>query len=139
MFRAEHLDGVEWTESKLAARLGKAAFKMYEKHPSFSLFYGGEFVAAGGIAILWPGVAEAWLIAGPLATQHPMFLHRTVIRLLPALARDSKIHRLQVQVRANFAKSHRWVERLGFEKEAVLRRYGIDGQDMTMYTRFFNA
>lgn len=139
-FKADHMIGVHWTEEKLAALLGDRAFVTYEKHPGYSLFCGGSFVAAAGIIKLYQGVGEAWAIAGrPLSRPHVLAFHRNIARIMDGLARDMKLRRLQAMVRESFAQSHLWVERLGFERESVLRRYGINGEDMTMYTRFFDA
>jgi len=139
-FKADHMAGVRWTEEKLAERLGDRAFVSYEKHPGYSLFCNGVFVGAGGIVVLYQGVGEAWAIAGrPLSRLHTLSFHRGITRIMDDLARDLKLRRLQAMVRASFEQSHEWVQRLGFEREATLRRYGINGEDMTMYARFFDA
>lgn len=138
-FKAEHLDGVRWTEDKDAKALGPQAFAAYEKHPGYSVFCNGLFVAAAGIVVPYRGLGEGWAIAGPLVYSHKVFFHRTVSRVMDDLARDLKLVRLQAMVREQFTTSHGWVQRLGFERECVLHKFGIKGENMVVYARFYDA
>jgi hypothetical protein len=109
----------------------------YEKYPGYTAYCGGEFLAAAGVVIPYPGMGEGWVIAGPLVRSHARYFHQTVLKVLDQIASDFKIRRIQAMVRAEFAASHRWMTHLGFEKEAVLHKYGIKGEDMTVYVRFY--
>lgn len=138
-FQAAHLVGVRWTEEEHAKLLGERAFVHYERYPGYTAFCGGEFLAAAGVVIPYPGMGEAWAIASNLVWSHKVYFHRTVARVLDQIIADFKLRRVQAMVRANFDTSHGWVQRLGFEKEAVLHQYGIKGEDMVVYARFPNA
>lgn len=136
-FREDHLDGVPWIEERYARIFGRErALREYARHPGFSGFCNGRFVGAAGIVSPYPGLGEAWAIAGPLVATHRAFFHRSIARMLRPLAQAMRVRRLQALVRQEFATSHRWMRALGFKPEAVLRRYGLDGGDMTVYVMF---
>lgn len=136
-FEARHLNGIQWIEEEHAKLFGMArALRQYARSPSFSAFCGGRFIAAAGIIVPWPGLGEAWAVAGPLVWTHKAFFHRTVKEYLFALAEQLKLRRLQAMVRAEYTGSHRWVQSLGFQRESTLCKYGIKGEDMTMYAMF---
>jgi len=137
-FVSTDLAGVRWTEEEHAKLLGEKAFMAYQKYPGYTARCNGVFLAAAGVVIPYAGMGEGWVIAGHLVRSHVRYFHTTVLQILDQIANEFKLHRVQAMVRADFAASHRWMTHLGFEKEAVLKRYGIKGEDMTMYTRFYN-
>lgn len=138
-FDALHLTNVRWTEEEHAKLLGQRAFVHYQKYPGYTAFCNGEFLAAAGVVIPYPGMGEAWAIASNMVRYHKTYFHRTVQRVLDQIIADFKLRRVQAMVRSDFDTSHAWVQRLGFEKEAVLHKYGIKGEDMTVYARFPNV
>lgn len=53
--------------------------------------------------------------------------------LLPQLWGRLSAHRLQAHSHEGHRDAHRWLKRLGCEKEAVLRGYGRDGSDYGLW------
>ncbi len=137
VFRPEHLDGVRWIEERYAQLIGmNRVLELYTKHPGYSGFCNGRFVGAGGIVVPYPGFGEGWAVAGPLVASHHVFFHRTIRLAYLPTARMLRLRRLQAMVRSEFTASQRWLEHLGFRQEAVLRRYGVTGEDMVLYVLF---
>lgn len=134
VFRAEHLEGVRWIEEKHARLLGiDRALKTYERHPSYTGFCGGQFIAAAGIVVPYAGLGEAWAIAGPLAQTHKVWFHRNVKAFLASTVERLGLRRLQAMVRAEYVGNVAWLETLGFHLEARMERYGVNGEDMFLY------
>src|SRR5262245_37720020 len=90
-FEAGHLGGIRWAEEEHAKLIGEKAFDLYQKHPGYSGFCDGRFVAAAGIIVPYPGLGEAWAIAGPLVWTHKTYFHRTIARIMDDMARDLKL------------------------------------------------
>lgn len=140
-FKAGHVDGIEWIEREHARLIGAQALEIYESHPGWTGLCQGRFVGAGGIVVPYKGLGEGWAIAGPLVHQgHHTFFHRTIKRAMIGSAQALGVRRLQVMVRDSLTVSHAWVlDHLGFDRECVLKRYGVMGEDMVVYVRFFHA
>lgn len=136
-FRAIHLAGIRWPEEEYVRLMGQQAVEIYERNPAWTGTCNGRFVAAAGIVVPYRGLGEAWAIAGPLVHSHRTFFHRTIKAGILGIAQALGIRRLQVTVRADFTVSHEWVQRLGFTFEARLAKYGVKGEDMNLYVRFF--
>lgn len=85
----------------------------------------GEPVAMLGVSLLHPGVGEAWL----LATDRWNEVWRTCTKLAIQIRDGLKLHRIQVHTAAFHTNSHAWLEVLGFQREAILRKYGSGGED----------
>lgn len=90
-------------------------------------------IAMGGVAELWPGVWEGWMLATDEfpAIGLPMtkWIKATV---MPAL-KKAGCHRWEVKSIATHDNAHRWLEVLGFEREAVLKAYGRGREDFVVY------
>ncbi len=91
-------------------------------------------LACAGLALLWPGTAEAWALTSSLVERHPLPFHRTVRRMLPAMAGQLGLTRIQASVLADNTPGLRWLERLGFSREtlAPMRRY-VGGDDYHLF------
>jgi len=94
---------------------------------------GGEIAGCAGVLVPWPGVGEAWAILTDVGRAHPLFVHRVVKRTLYEIVAHEKLRRVQADVVAAFDAGRRWVERLGFEFESFMQRYGPNGEDFTRY------
>ena len=138
-FKTSHVESIHWLEREHMLLIGYQALALYEQNPGWTGLCNGRFVGAGGIIRHYPGLGEGWAIAGPLVRAgHTTFFHRTIKKAMINLAPTLGVRRLQILVRAQFEVSHDWVQRLGFTREATLVRYGIKGEDMVMYVRFFD-
>jgi len=139
-FRPEHAEALnmripdaEWAEN-LGAPIAAQA-RMLAIGPSISLVRDGEVVACGGAMVVWRDVAEIWMRTSPLVEVYPLAVVKTTRRFLAAVWQDFALRRMQCVVRADYDRAIRFAARLGFEREALLRRYGPDGHDYFMCAR----
>lgn len=104
------------------------AFTLWDGHP----------VGCFGILRIKPGVGEGWLcLSTALPIGKPGRAWAEAARLIERqLDREmARFHRVQVALPIRFLPGHKLVERLGFEPEAVMRKFGADGSDFTSFAR----
>lgn len=88
-------------------------------------------LAIGGAIEVWENRAHLWFIIDPEARKHFVRIHNAVNRYIAALP----FRRVEAIVDADFVEGNRWMPLLKFQREGLLRAYGIDGKDMVMYSR----
>ena len=83
------------------------------------------------------GQREVWFAATPAIDR--------VAKMLTAFCRDivqdelRTARRIQAHTSCRHADAHRWLELLGFHREATLERYGNAGEDFHIYAIFPEA
>ena len=84
------------------------------------------------VAIFYPGFGDAWaLYVSDIGKYH--FDPKIAKASFHKMIADNKLVRCQAAVRADYDEGAKYVEWLGFEFEARLRRYLHDGTDALMY------
>lgn len=102
--------------------------------PAFSGLWQGRVVASAGIVVSRPGLGDCWALTSPQTPRFALSFQRAVVLMLPRLVAEAEIERLQALVVRGHATSCRWLSRLGFRREGLLRRlYG--GRDYYIYGR----
>ena len=100
--------------------------------PGFTLLYKGTIVGCAGVTVLWKGVGEGWFRGSPL-----IYEHRSKVILASIegfkMIRESGFHRIQSIIVADHHAAVRYAEKLGFEFEGVMRKYGPDKSDCLRY------
>lgn len=90
-------------------------------------------VAAYGATPMWPGVWNLYLFATDNFTQVAWDVTRHIRRvMMPSLAMAGA-HRAEARSHISHVEAHRWLERLGAEREAVLKGYGRGGEDFILF------
>lgn len=84
-----------------------------------------------GCAPSVPGVGEVFILASKQQVKHPIAFARCIHRELSHLC--SEYRRIQAVTNGD-ATHRRFVKWLGFSEEGVLRKYGLRGEDMTMWS-----
>ena len=107
----------------------KALADYEDKGPAFTLKHKGEIVASAGFYVLWPGVAEAWMVTTPLVYKYPVLFIKETINVFKKVYAMEKFYRIQATVRATDRRAVKFLEHLGFEIEGYLRKYGPDRSD----------
>lgn len=109
-----------------------------DKAHSLSIEQDGKVVAIGGLVLLWPGVAEAWIALGDVnwGKKHAKRLIIACKDIILRMAHASQSRRVQCYVSAESLVSQKFVESLGFQKEAYLTRFAVDGTDRLLYVLF---
>jgi len=102
---------------------------------AFTLLFDGRPVACFGVFLHWEGVGRAWTFLSPEARSKPLSLHRSVKKALGRYIDNNEIHRIEATVATDFPEATRWVERLGFDHECLMRKYAPGGFDHHLYAR----
>jgi hypothetical protein len=102
------------------------------KGMAYTLTTNGEIIACGGVMPFWKGVGEAWVVTSPLVEKYRLAFAKVVHNKLSEIIRRNGYERVQTCVHADFMSSRRWVERMGFKPEGLMKKY-IGGQDYVRY------
>ena len=114
--------------------LEKAIDKFRKAGPGYVMYINGKFIAAGGLVIMWPGVAELWQLPSNLVPKYRFVYSRTCRRIVHELFLKYNLSRLQVHA-PDDTLHNRWAEFLGMSKEGVMQQYGpIDFQNWAMFS-----
>lgn len=98
----------------------------------------GKPIVCFGVAPQWPGVAELWLIPDmKLIFKHRLKFHKGAKKFMEMCAEELNLHRIHVTVSARNVRAIKWIERIYFKREGVLKKYTFDKNDMIMYSRIF--
>ena len=104
-------------------------------YPGLTLVVADKPIACAGLVTMWPGVAEAWAYLSPAVEHRAVALHRQVKRALLMGERHLNLHRIQAAVRCDFVVGYRWLERLGFEPEGLMHKYGPRKESYMRFAR----
>jgi len=92
----------------------------------------GTPIACGGVMPLWEGVGEGWVVTSELVERYPLTFAKTVWRKMKEIIDEMDLVRVQTLVDAEHTVSMKWVERMGFENEGLMRKY-LGGRDFYRY------
>lgn len=92
----------------------------------------GDVVACGGVLPLWKGVGEGWAVTSPLVEKYPLFFAKSVWEKTTEIIEKLQLVRLQTLVDAEHTISQKWLERMGFTNEGLMRKY-LGGRDFFRY------
>lgn len=93
-------------------------------------------IAVGGIDVLWHGSASLWGLFSKNVKQYTKTVFAQARRFLDGAIRDMNLHRLSATVASYDDAAIRWIEHLGFVKEATLHRYDAQKRDYYLYARY---
>lgn len=96
----------------------------------------GQVYAAWGLAPVWDGVAEGWMIPSKIIDSRKVSVSRAIRQQLERDIVRLKLHRVQAAVRKDFTDAHRFIQFLGFESEGMMHKFGPDGSDYERYARW---
>jgi hypothetical protein len=108
--------------------------KMSAAGNCYSIGDGDDIVSCGGISALWPGVGEAWVICSSGIWRYARQLLTISRSLIEKIECENNLVRVQAHVKASWPAAISFVERLGFEREGLLRKY-MNGEDYLCYAR----
>jgi len=100
--------------------------------PAFTGVAPEGIVASGGILPLWKGVGEAWVVSSELVNFYPLTFAKVIWRKLKELIENNHFERVQTTVDKDHLVSQKWVERMNFEKEGLMRKF-LGGRDYYRY------
>ena len=104
---------------------------------AYTLFVDNKPIVAGGIIILWKGVAEGWVMASQNIFDVKFLAAKTITSMMINHCKKNKIKRLQTSVKANFKTGVRFANWLGLSSEGLMKRYGPDGSDYIRMAKIY--
>ena len=106
---------------------------VHDSEYSFVVTRNNVPVTCFGMINPYPGVWNVWLLStdefDKISTALTKKIKRDIIPVWLQLG-----HRFQCVSHENNTLSHKWLEFLGFEREAVLKKYGRDQKDFIMFS-----
>ena len=95
---------------------------------SRTLVHEDEVIAAFGAWPQWTYVASAWALLSPKGLErYPKAIHKAVKANIAEVEAKLELRRLEAVVLFGHAAGHRWIQRLGFKSEGLMRNYGPGG------------
>lgn len=91
----------------------------------------GQIIACAGIVHIHDERGVAWAMLSADALRHIKTLHRVIGRVVA----NAPWRRIEMTVEASHDAGCRWAERLGFQREGLMRAYTPDGRDCFLYAR----
>jgi hypothetical protein len=107
----------------------------YDPHRSWTGMVGGKIVCIFGITMLWPRVAEAWMIPSVHIKDSPIAVARAAKKIIAESASELGLNRLQICVRVDNVIAYRFARSLGFKVECEMKEYGPEGADYYLMSR----
>jgi hypothetical protein len=133
-FKPAHLDQLVLQEAQeyFGAEIAREGYAdILRGGPAFTALAGDEVVACSGCLEIWDNRAAAWALVGKNAGRNMVSIHRAVSGFLLA----APWRRVEAAVDVGFEAGMRWIEMLGFQREAVMRAYRPDGGDSYLFAR----
>lgn len=128
----------EWIE-KLGAQGVNDYSLLGDMGPAYTGRFEGKVIFCAGIRLMWKGVGEVWSLGDRyLAKKFAIEMFEWQSELIKAEIDLKHFHRLQAHVLKKWKGACKYMERLNFEPEALLRKYGPDGSDYILYARIIS-
>ena len=108
-----------------------------DKGNAYTLFVKDKPIVAGGIFILWQGVAEGWVLANQNIYDVKFLAAKEIKIRTDLLCKKNKIKRLQTSVKAEFTTGVRFANWLGLKTEGLMKKYGPDGSDYLRMAKIY--
>ena len=96
--------------------------------------FDGRIIFACGMKLDRQGVGRCWVIPTIYVDKHKIAMVKTIKKLLEDSAREMELHRVHTTIVTSFVK---WIELMGFTREATLKQISHDKSDEYLYVRFF--
>ena len=141
-FRQEHADEIiSYGMNNILMEID-ASFKdhricLEDKGNAYTLFVDKKPIVAGGIIVLWQGVAEGWVMASQNIFEMKFLAAKSMKELTEQMCKKNNIKRLQTSVKVKFKQGVRFATWLDMKIEGLKKNYGPDGSDYYQLARIF--
>ena len=106
-------------------------------YEAFALEHEGKVLGAGGIRMIVPGTAWAWVDLTGYALTRVKTCYRVIAEWMEKLVERHQIHRLQAYVDLEFEEAVRLVEHLGFTRESIMWDF-LGDKPAAMYIKIYH-
>ncbi len=111
--------------------------KVDSNNPALTIIHGkDEILGFVSGSFIYPQVFTIFSLLSESVKKYPVAFHKEVERILSVYIETCDIKRVEMYVKASFKQAVRWAERLGFQREGLLKNYGIDCCDYYLYARY---
>ena len=93
-----------------------------------------KVIFACGIRMVREGVGECWVVPSVHVDKYAKSFYKEIKQLLSTYSVKMGLHRIHTTIDKQFVN---WIEKLGFDRECVLRRITSDKKDEYLYTKFY--
>ncbi|MDD5348430.1 MAG: hypothetical protein PHT59_07445 [Candidatus Omnitrophica bacterium] len=140
-FRPEHLIGIEKKDADshvmmMLGDLDQRAEEYAKLGPAVTLIEDGRILAVWGVAALWKGVGEFWMLISPEGRGKWKALYEHSNGFLVTCKEKYGFHRIQAAVLQGNNRAHRCAIRFGFIPEGMMINYGPNKEHFVRYARF---
>lgn len=80
-------------------------------------------------------VAQVWGFFSDLIRERPLSFHKAIMLLIDHKMDRHDLHRIQCSVKAGFNAGVKWANKLGFQCEGTMKKYGPKGEDYYLFAR----
>ena len=141
-FKQEHADkiisyGMNSKLMELDASYKDHRICLADKGNAYTLFINDKPTVAGGIIVIWKGVAEGWVMANQNIYDVKLLACKEIKNRTDLLCEKNKIKRLQTSVKASFTTGVRFASWLGLKNEGLMKNYGPDGSDYLRMAKIY--
>lgn len=137
-FEEKYLDGFKYEGIEQDLLSGMDIKKMIKSYATQGNCWIGlnsdKPIIIAGIYLASQGVGQGWILMNLKCRKHTKRIVREIRKHITQVMDEKHIHRLQTLALAGNEKIGRFLEIIGFEKEATLRQFTKDKKDMELYT-----
>ena len=135
-FKKEHLSLLKVRDFELYRMEHIQQFpEVYEHSAGYSVFDNSKLIFCAGVIPYWKGVGEAWIVCDACVKHYIRELYFYTKLYLDRIVDRYKLHRVQSSVMVDYQPGHRFLERMGFRREGLMRQYDWQGKDYYLYAR----
>lgn len=111
------------------------AVALKENNCAYTFLIDDKIIGVGGFNLLWPGVAEGWTVLSEDVKKYPILFHKLVLKGIQFHMHEMKLHRVHSTVVSSFCTGGKWLQKLGFNKEGTLNKFGSFGDSYDLWAR----
>lgn len=94
----------------------------------------GRIIAIGGVAVQRKGTGSGWVLTSDLIIKYKIWTHKVIKNIIQTSFEVYNLHRVEGLILEGHEISAKWAERLGFEREGLLRKYDSAQNNYWLYS-----
>ena len=106
-----------------------------EQGPAYTLIIDNQIVGSAGVILQEWQRGEAWMLISTLFYKYPKTTFKVIKHTLRKIIKEHDLRRVQSLIAPHIETHQRFIERLGFRHEGLMRAYGPRGENYLMYSR----
>jgi len=136
-FTIEHFDALELKPGSPVSRERRPLFEIFAKAgPARTMFDGDLVIGCSGILCgAWKGIGEVWSIPSVHVPKYPKSVYKEAMIFINESIEALDLYRLHTTIREEDTTAIRWIEKLGFQREGLMRQFGPWKENHYMYAR----